>query len=60
MTSILLHHRDIQGLLQVCLLFVCSSQPLTPVQVDEEETIRLLEESRVVERVEIDEHGGKL
>ena len=56
--SILLHHDDIQDLLQVCVC-IHPNPSLTPVQGDEEGSARLLEESGVAQRVEIDEDGGK-
>ena len=56
--SVLLHHHDIQGLLQVCLRTHLNPS-LTLVQEDEEETMRVLAESGVAERVEVDENGGK-
>lgn len=54
----LLHHHDIQDLLQVRL---CARPnfSLTLVQGGEDELIRLLSESRVTVSVEIDENGGK-
>jgi len=54
----LLHHHDIQDLLQVRLRIRPNSS-LTTVQWDEGELAWLLAESRVVERVEIDENGGE-
>ena len=36
-----------------------STRCLTPAQESEEESIRHMEKSAVVERVEIDENGGK-
>ena len=57
--SVLLHHRDVQDLLQVCL-HTHPNFSLTLVQENEEETMRVLTESGVAERVEIDENGGKL
>lgn len=56
--SMLLHHRDIQDILQV-RHYVYHDSSLTLVQRDEE-PIRLLDESGVARRVEIDENGGKL
>jgi hypothetical protein len=56
--SVLLHHSDIQDLLRVCLRTHLNPS-LTLVQDDDEETIRVLAESGVAERVEIDENGGK-
>jgi len=55
----LLHHCDIdsQGL-QVCLR-VCPDTSLTEVQGDGEELTRLLAESGIADRVEIDENGGE-
>ena len=56
--SLLLHHRDIQDLLRVW--FCIHPDPsLTLVQGDEEESIRLLDESGIAQRVKIDENGGK-
>jgi len=57
--SVLLHHDDIQDFLQVLCLRICSDLLLTLVQGDEEELTRLLAESRVVERVQVDENGGR-
>ena len=54
----LLHHCDIQDLVEVCLC-ILSSYSLTAFQGDEEELTRLLAESGVAERVEIDENGGE-
>jgi len=56
----LLHHCDIdfQGLLQVCLR-VCPDTSLTEVQGDGEELTRLLAESGIAKRIEIDENGGE-
>ena len=59
MKSVLLHHDDIQDFLQVLCLRICSDLLLTLVQGDEEELTRLLAESRVVERVQVDENGGR-
>jgi hypothetical protein len=56
--SVLLHHRDIQNLLQVCSRIHPNSS-LTLVQEGEEETIQVLTKSGVAERVEIDKNGGK-
>ena len=56
--SVLLHHHDIQDLLRVCL-YTHLNHSLTLVQENEDETIRVLTESGVVERVEIDENGGR-
>ena len=53
----LLHHRDIQDLLQVRSR-IHSNSWLTLVQEDEEETIQVLAEAGVAGRVEIDENGG--
>ena len=53
-----LHHHDIQDLLQVCLRTQLNPS-LTLVQEDEEETILVLAKSGLAERVEIDENGGK-
>ena len=55
----LLHHDDIQDFLQVLCLCICPDPLLTLVQGDEEELTRLLAESGVVERVEVDENGGR-
>lgn len=55
----LLHHRDLHGLLQVCSRIHDQNPSLTLVQEDEEETMRVLAESGVAERVNIDENGGK-
>lgn len=55
----LLHHDDIQDLLRVRSSLVWSPGFLTLAQGSEEETIQFLEESAVVERVEIDENGGE-
>ena len=56
--SILLHHRDIQCLLQVHLRTRPNSS-LTLAQENEESTIQVLAKSGVAEQVEIDENGGK-
>ena len=56
--SVLLHHHDVQDLLQVCLRAHLDFS-LTLVQEEEEQTIRVLAESGVAERVEIDENGGE-
>ena len=54
----LLHHHDIEDLLQVRL---CSrpDSSLTLVQGGEEKLRRLLSESRVAVNIEVDENGGK-
>ena len=39
-------------------ILLCSTRCLTPAQGSEEESIRHMEESAVVERVEIDKNGG--
>jgi len=57
--SVLLHHDDIQDFPQVLCLRICPDPLLTLVQADEEELTRLLAESGVVERVEVDENGGR-
>jgi hypothetical protein len=56
---VLLHHDDIQDFLQVLFLCIRSDPLLTLVQGDEEELTRLLAESGVAERVEVDENGGR-
>ena len=56
--SVLLHHDDIQEFLQV-RLYIHHGFPLTLVQGDEEESSRLLSESRITERVEVDENGSR-
>jgi len=56
---VLLRHDDIQDFPQVLCSHICLGPLLTPVQGDKEELIRLLAESRVVERVEVDENGGR-
>jgi len=55
----ILHHDDIQDFLQVLCLRIFPDLLLTIVQGDEEELTRLLVESGVVERVQVDENGGK-
>ena len=57
--SVLLHHHDIQNFLQVLCLCIRCDPLLTLVQGDEEELTRLLAESGVAERVEVDENGGR-
>ena len=57
--SVLLHHRDIQDLLQVCLCIPPDS-PFTTVQGGEGGLSQRLAESGVTERVEIDENGGEV
>ena len=56
--SMLLHHHDIQDLLQVCQCIHPKSS-LTEVQGDKGELPQLLAKSAVAERVEIDENGGE-
>jgi len=56
--SVLLHHDDIQEFLQVLCLCIRSDPSLTLVQGDKEELTRLLAESGVAERIEVDENGG--
>ena len=57
--SVLLHHDDIQDFLQVLCSHICPDPLLTLVQGDEEELIWLLAESGVIERVQVDENGGR-
>jgi hypothetical protein len=56
---VLLHHRDVQNLLRVCLR-THPSTSLTLTQEDEEGMIRVLVESEIAKRVEVDENGCKL
>jgi len=56
--SVLLHHDDIQDFPQVLCFHICPDPLLTLAQGDEEELTRLLAESGVVERVQVDENGG--
>ena len=55
----LLHHDDIQEFLQVLCLCIRSDPSLTLAQGDEKELTRLLAESGVAERIEVDENGGR-
>ena len=55
----LLHHDDIHDLLQVLRSCVRPDPLLTLVQGDKEEFARLLDESGVAERIEVDEDGGR-
>ena len=59
-TSLLLRDSDIPEHTDVRLLVVSLTMSLTFVQGSETEIIQLLEESRIIERVEVDEDGGKL
>ena len=55
--SVLLHHHDIQNLLQVRACVYCD--PLLTLVQGDEEPMGLLDESGVARRIEIDENGGK-
>ena len=55
--AVLLHHDDIQDFLQVRFCTRLSFS-LMLAQGDEEELSRLLAESRIAERVEVDENGS--
>ena len=54
----LLHHHDIQDFLLV-RFYAHPGFSLTPVQGDEENLTRLLSESRIAERVKVDEDGSR-
>lgn len=56
---VLLCHHDIQDYPQVLYSHICLDPLLTLAQGDEEELTRLLAESRIAERVEVDENGGR-
>ena len=56
---VLLRHDDIQDFPQVLCLYICLDPLLTLAQGDEGKLTRLLAESGVAERVEVDENGGR-